>query len=72
MALVDVAPGVDDRDDRLALVIGARIAHLRGPRMVAEAAHVALAEPAMRTEIVGLAARGHERESGFAWRGAGR
>ena len=53
MARVDVAPGVDDRDDRLALVVLARVAHLRGARMVAEAAHVGLAEPAMRAELSG-------------------
>ncbi len=59
MARVDVAPRVDDRDDRLALVIGARIAHLRRARMVAERAHVVVAEPAVRAQVGGLLARAH-------------
>ncbi len=60
VARVDVAPGVDDRDDRLAEIVGARIAHLRGARMMAELPHVVRAIPAMRTEFFGLlAACGH-------------
>ena len=36
VARVDVAPRVDDRDHRLAEVVAARVAHLRGARAVAE------------------------------------
>src|SRR5437867_9966964 len=59
MTGVDIAPGVDDRDDRFAEVIGARVAHLRGARMMAERAHVIDAKPAMRAELFGLFALGH-------------
>ena len=57
MAGVDVAPGVDDGDDRLADVVGTRIAHLRGARMMSELAHVVGTEPAVRAELVGFLAR---------------
>ena len=56
---IDVAPRVDDRDDRLALVIGARIAHLRRARPMAERAHVVRSVPAMRAQLCGFLAGGH-------------
>ena len=65
VARVDVAPRVDDRDDRLALVVGARVAHLRRARAMAERAHVVRAEPAMRAQFFRLLARGH---GDFPWR----
>ena len=56
---VDVAPGVDDGDDRLAEIVAARIAHLRGARMMPELAQVARAEPAVRAQLLGFFARAH-------------
>jgi hypothetical protein len=51
---VDVAPGVDDGDHRLARVVAAVIAHLRGARAVAEGAQVLDAVPAMASEFFGF------------------
>ncbi len=53
VAGVDVAPGVDDRDHRLAGVVAAVIAHLRGARAVAERAHVLHAVPAVAAQLLG-------------------
>ena len=65
VAGIDVAPRVDDGDDRLALVVGARIAHLRRARAMAERAHVVRAVPAMGAQLFGFLAVGH---GGFPWR----
>ena len=59
VAGIDVAPRVDDGDDRLALVIGARVAHLRRARTMAERAHVVGSVPAMGAQIGGFLAGGH-------------
>src|SRR5690606_3663614 len=53
MAGVDVAPGVDDGDDRLAGIVGAVIPHLRGARPVAERTQVFDPIPAMAAQIFG-------------------
>src|SRR5947207_7469895 len=52
VARIDVAPRVDHGDDRLAGIVGARIAHLRNARVMAEAAHVGFAEPTVRTQLL--------------------
>ena len=57
MAGIDVAPGVDDGDHGLAGIIGARIAHLRTARAMAERAQVVDAVPAMRAQFFGFLAR---------------
>ena len=51
MAVVDVRPGIDDRDHRLARVVGAVVAHLRRARAMAERAQVLDAEPAVANEV---------------------
>ena len=53
VARVDVAPRVDDRDDRLAAVIRGVEAHLRGARAVAEGPQVVHAVPAVAAEFLG-------------------
>ena len=53
VAGIDLAPGVDDADDRLAVPILGVVADLAQPRAVAERAHVADAEPAMAAQIFG-------------------
>ena len=53
---VDVGPGVDDRDHRLADPVVGRVAHLHQARAVAEAAQVVGREPARAAQrIVGAA-----------------
>ena len=59
MTGVDVAPGIDNRDDGLAEIIPARVSHLRDARVMSERPHVARTEPAMRAQLFGLLARGH-------------
>ena len=54
VAVVDVRPGIDDRNDRLARVVGAVVAHLRGARAMAEGAQVLDAEPSVRAQFFGL------------------
>ena len=59
VAGIDVAPGVEDRDHRLAGVVRARVAHLRGARTVAERAQVVHAVPAVAAQLeVGEGGRG--------------
>ena len=53
VARIDVAPRVDDGDDRLAHEIGQRVAHLQGARAVAERAQVRHAEPAVAAQLLG-------------------
>ena len=53
VAGIDVTPGVDDRDHRLAGVVAARVAHLRGPRAVAEGAQIRGAIPAPGAQVFG-------------------
>ena len=50
---VDVAPSIDDADDRLADPVGAVIAELAQPRAVAERAQIVLAEPAIAAQVFG-------------------
>ena len=47
-------PGVDDRDHRLAGVVAAVVAHLRGARAMAERAQVVRAVPAVAAQLFGL------------------
>ena len=59
VALVDVGPGIDDPDDRLALPIDRRVAHLHEARTVAERAQVVRREPACTTQgVIGAAGHG--------------
>ena len=53
MAGVDIAPGIDDADHRLADPVGAVIAELAQPRAVAERAQIVLAEPAIAAQLFG-------------------
>ena len=52
VAGIDVAPGVDDGDHRLAGVVAAVVTHLRRARAVAEGAHVLGAVPAVAAQLV--------------------
>src|SRR5580658_4193525 len=60
VAGVDVAPRVDDADDRLAAPVGGVVAELAQPRAVAEGAKVVRAEPAMAAQVFRTSA-GHGR-----------
>ena len=51
---IDVAPGIDDRDHRLAGEILARVTHLQRARTMAERAQILGAEPAMAAQLVRL------------------
>ena len=53
VAGVDVAPGVDDADHRLADPVGAVVAELPQPRAMAERAQIVLAEPAIAAQFLG-------------------
>src|SRR6187402_1904550 len=53
MALVRIAPGIHDRDDRLADPLLVRIAHLQHPRAVPEGAEVVRCEPARAAQLLG-------------------
>src|SRR6202040_666684 len=53
VASVDIAPGVDDTDDRVAAPVGAVKTELLQPRTVAERAQIVLAEPAVAAEFFG-------------------
>ena len=53
MAGVDLAPGIDDADHRLAGPIGAVIAELAQPRAMAERAQIVFAEPAIAAQLFG-------------------
>src|SRR3954447_23871778 len=59
MARIDLAPGIDDADHRLALPVIGVVADLAQPRAMAERTHVGNAEPAVATEVFGLFASGH-------------
>ena len=59
VARIDVGPGVDDRDDRLAHEVGVVVAHLAQPRAMAEGAQIAGAEPAMAAQVFGRFAFSH-------------
>src|SRR6185295_8197758 len=58
VAGLQVGPGVDDRDHRLALPLLGRVAHLHGARAVAERAQVGRAEPAGGAQLGRRLARG--------------
>jgi hypothetical protein len=53
VAEIDVAPGIDDGDHRLAAEIGIVKATLAQPRPMTECAQVADAEPAMAAQLFG-------------------
>ena len=53
MAGVEVGPGIEDGDDRLAPPVLRRLAHLHEPGAMAEAAQVVGREPAGGTEVFG-------------------
>src|SRR5690606_11530728 len=76
VAGIDVAPGIDDGDHRIARIVGAVIAHLRGARAVAERTQVLDAVPAVAAQILGalaLGCVGHDVAESFSCRGpAGR
>src|SRR5579875_1006860 len=57
MAGIDVAPGVDDGDDRLVGEILARIPHLQHAGAMAEGAQVLDAKPAMAAQVLRLELR---------------
>ena len=59
VAEIDVAPGVDDPDDRLAAEIGRVEAALAQTRAVTEGAQVVDAEPAMAAQFFGTFTRCH-------------
>ena len=51
MAGVEIAPGIDDADDRLAFPVGLVVAELPQPRAVTERTQIADTEPAVAAEI---------------------
>jgi hypothetical protein len=53
VARIDIAPRIDDRDDRLARVVASVKAHLRGARTVAERAQILHAVPAVAAKLLG-------------------
>src|SRR5205085_12354989 len=56
-----VRPGVEDGDDRAALPLFRRVAHLHGARTVAEGAEIVGREPARAAELIGgLLFDGHD------------
>jgi hypothetical protein len=57
VAGLDIGPGIDDRDHRLAGIIRRRIAYLLDARAMAEGTQILRAEPAMGTELFGFFAR---------------
>ena len=59
VAEIDVAPGVDDADHRLAAPVGRVEAALAQPRAMAEGAQVVDAEPAMAAQLFGTFTRCH-------------
>ena len=60
VARVDIAPGIDDADDRLAGPIGCVVAHAAHARAVSERAHVVDTEPTMAAQILGAFTDCHE------------
>src|SRR4051812_47825416 len=56
VAGVRIRPGVDDADHRLAGVVAAVVAHLRGARAMAERAQVVHPEPAVAAQLFGFLA----------------
>ena len=81
MALVEIAPGVEDRDHRLPLRVLGGIAHLPQPTAMAKAAKIVRGKPALRTEVghalardagrrrisTGMAGRRHGCRRGLFW-----
>src|SRR5262249_5851079 len=61
VAEIDVTPGIDDPDDRLAGPIGGIKTALAEPRAMSEGAQVADAEPAMAAQLLRAFACGHSR-----------
>ncbi len=59
VAGIDLAPGVDHRDDRLTVVVLARVAHLQRARAMAEGAQILRPVPACAAQLFG----------GFSWHG---
>ena len=60
MAVADVAPGVEDGNDGLALPVLMVVAHLHGARAVAKAAEIVGLEPAGAAQL-GIKFAGHKR-----------
>ena len=54
VAGIDLAPGVDHGDDRLAVVVLARVAHLQRARAMAEGAQILGAVPACAAQLFGF------------------
>ena len=61
VAGIDLAPGIDDADDRLAAPILGVIADLTQPRAVAERTQVIDAEPAVAAQVLRTLTSFHER-----------
>jgi hypothetical protein len=55
---IDVAPGIDDADHRLATPVFGIVAELTQPRPVPERAQIVDAEPAVAAQILGALAAG--------------
>jgi hypothetical protein len=51
MALVEIAPGIDDPDHRLVLEVGLRVTHLERTRPVIEGSHRGGVVPALAAQI---------------------
>jgi hypothetical protein len=60
VARIDVAPGIDDADHRLAAPIGGVVAELAQARAVAEGTQVGRSEPAMAAELLGTFFLSHQ------------
>ena len=67
VALLQVAPGVEDRDDRLALGIVGRVPQLPEPAAMTEAAQVVGSEPPLRPQVGGRAPGGAPRGTRWGW-----
>jgi len=63
---VDLAPGIDDPDDRFAGPVNGVVAELAQPRTVAERAQIVDAEPAMAAQMFGMLPL-HREPRGRAW-----
>src|SRR5262249_13163442 len=61
MTEIDIAPGIDDPDDRLTGPIGRIKTALPQPRAMPEGAQIADAEPAMAAQLLRAFAFGHSR-----------
>ncbi len=75
VAGVEIAPGIDDADDRLAFPVGLVVAELAQPRAMTERTQIADTEPAMAAEVFRsfLAHRYKSLRSGglLGWRAVG-